>query len=293
MAANRLLIFDGNALLHRAYHALPPLKSPKGELVNAVYGFMSSLLAAINELNPRYVVVAFDVAGPTFRDTLYEQYKATRQPAPQEFYDQIPRVQELLKRIGVPVYGVTGYEADDILATVTKKAQKQKLEVIIATGDNDALQLVAPAVKVYSLARGERRAVLYDVPKVKEKYGIAPAQMVDLKALAGDPSDNIKGVPGIGLKGAVVLIKAYGPVENIVTASDRVAQLAKEVLLAKEIVKLRDDVPIELELPNARLTQFDWQAAKREFQKLGFKTLVKRLPVEKNHDGQQRLLDLR
>lgn len=271
-----LLIFDGNALVHRAYHAVPPLNSPDGRLVNAVYGFMSSFLAAIKLFEPTYVAVAFDVAGGTFRDDLYKEYKATRVPADQALYDQIPLIQNVLETMNVPMFGIKGFEADDVIATIVAKNKGAK--TIIVTGDNDALQLVNDNVKVYSLARGVKNAVLYDEQKVLAKYGIPAKNVVDLKAIAGDASDNIKGVPGIGPKGAVKLIVEYGAVEIMVKKVDKIKTLKKEALLAKKIVTMRTDVPLDFELAKAKLRDYDRQQVEQKFEQLGFKSLLNRLP---------------
>lgn len=278
-----LLLFDGNALVHRAYHAIPKLNAPDGRQTNAVYGFLSSFLAAIKLFKPTYAVVAFDVAGGTFRDELYKEYKATRTPADQELYDQIPLVQEVLRTLNVPIFGVTGFEADDVIATIVAKTRNsqpaiEKPEVIIVTGDNDALQLVSGNVKVYSLARGVKNAVIYDEQKVHEKYGIEPKLIADFKALAGDQSDNIKGVSGIGPKGAVKLIKEFGPVEKIIQKSEIIKPHRKEAILAKEIASMRTDVPLDFELAKAKIRDYDRQAVEKKFKELGFVSLLKRLP---------------
>lgn len=290
-----LLLFDGNALVHRAYHAIPVLNAPDGKQVNAVYGFMSSFLAAINLFRPTYVAVAFDVAGPTFRDKLYKEYKATRQPADQELYDQIPVVQEVLQTMNVPMFGIQGFEADDVIATIVAKVKSKNekdksLETIIVTGDNDALQLINDNVKVYSLARGVKNAVLYDEKKVEEKYGVPAKRLVDLKALAGDASDNIKGVNGIGPKGAAQLITQFGPVEKIIEKVPKIKQAKKVVALAKEIVMMRPDVPIDFDLAKATLRDYDRHSVEQKFNELGFVSLLKRLPNSiKIHPNQQNL----
>lgn len=274
--ADKLLLFDGNALVHRAYHALPPLSSPDGTLVNAVYGFMVSLLSAIALHEPTYVAVAFDVAGKTFRNDLYREYKATRQKADQALYDQIPIIQKLLSDMNVPIYGVAGFEADDVLATIAKQAKG--LETIIVTGDNDALQLVSDHVTVYSVSRGVKLAVNYDARAVEDRYGILPKQLADYKALAGDPSDNVKGLPGIGPKRASQLVKDYGSVENILRKLPELKQFEHELLLAKKIVTLVDTVPLTFNPQHAKMTDYDAKKVQREFAKLGFKSLIKRLP---------------
>jgi len=286
LAMAKLLLVDGNALVHRAYHALPPLTAPDGKLVNAVYGFMSSLLSAISVHRPRYLAVAFDVAGKTFRNELYEAYKATRQPADQALYDQIPIIQQLLNVMNVPIFGVAGYEADDVLATIINQIKNQKskiknLESTILTGDNDVLQLVSDNVSVYSVSRGEKQAVTYDEAGVKQRYDISPRFLADFKALAGDPSDNIKGAPGIGPKRAAELINRYGSLEQILKHIEELKSLKQDLMLAKKIVTLVKDVPLDFNLEQSRLRDYDPAKVRAALLKLGFKSLLKRLPEGK------------
>ena len=207
----KFVIIDSNALIHRAYHALPRLSTRKGELVNAVYGFISVLLKVLRELDPDYIAAAFDVAAPTFRHQEYKEYKATRVKAPDELYAQIPLVKEALEAFHIPVYEHEGFEADDIIGTLVEQAPKKQkissLDMVIVTGDLDALQLVNSRTKVYTLRKGIQDTVLYGEKEVFERYGIKPEQLADLRGLRGDPSDNIIGVPGIGEKTAVKLLQ--------------------------------------------------------------------------------------
>jgi len=199
---DKLVLIDGNALVHRAFHALPPLRTKKGELVNAVYGFASILFRVLKELTPDYLAVAFDLAGPTFRDIEYKEYKAKRVKPPQELYDQIPLIKELIKALALPIYEKEGFEADDLIGTIVSKVpakdRKTKVKTIIVTGDLDTLQLIDENTEVYTPQKGIKDAVIYDQSAVKKRYGIRPKQIADLKGLKGDPSDNILGVPGIG-----------------------------------------------------------------------------------------------
>jgi len=216
----RLIIIDGNAVIHRAFHALPPLTTKKGELVNAVYGFLLVFFKAIKEFQPDFVVATFDFPAPTFRHQKYKLYKATREKAPKELYQQIPKIKEVLEGFNVQIFEKQGFEADDLIGTISQKAPKKQIlpeiETIILTGDLDALQLVDKNTKVYILRKGVKDIVLYDREKVKEKYGgLEPEQLIDFKALRGDPSDNIPGVFGIGEKTAIALIKEFGTLENL------------------------------------------------------------------------------
>ena len=210
-----LVLIDGNALIHRAYHALPPLTTKKGEVVNAVYGFSMTLLSVLEKFKPEYIAASFDLAGPTFRHEKYEEYKATRVKAPDDLYAQIPRVKEVTQAFNIPIYELAGYEADDCVGTLARQAEQESVDVIIVTGDNDALQLVTPHVKVFTLRKGIKDTVLYDEKGVEAKYGFNPTQIPDYKGLAGDASDNIPGVAGIGGKTATDLLKQFGTLENI------------------------------------------------------------------------------
>ena len=198
----RLLLIDGNAIIHRSYHALPPLTTKEGELVNAVYGFSSTLLSVIDKFKPDYVMASFDLAKPTFRHKEYKEYKATREKAPDELYEQIPLVKEVVRAFNIPIYEKEGFEADDIIGTTVRQSEKleKNIENIIVTGDLDTLQLVNNKTKVYTMRRGLSDAILYGEDEVLERYGFDPEKLKDFKGLRGDPSDNIPGVKGIGEK---------------------------------------------------------------------------------------------
>ncbi|MBI4217290.1 MAG: 5'-3' exonuclease, partial [Parcubacteria group bacterium] len=216
----RLLVIDANSLIHRAFHALPPFRTRTGELTNAVYGFLLVLFKAIKEFHPEFIAAAFDVQGPTKRHIAYAGYKAKRIKAPNELYAQMPRVKEMLSVFGIPVYEKQGFEADDIIGTIVKKAKLQqahpKPEIIITSGDMDALQLVQGQVKVFASRRGLQDVILFDTKAVQSKFsGLLPSQLPDYKGLRGDPSDNIPGVRGVGEKTAISLLSQFGSLENI------------------------------------------------------------------------------
>jgi DNA polymerase-1 len=220
-----LVLFDGNALIHRAYHALPPLTVSKtGEMVGAVFGFAQMLLKVINELKPTHYAITFDKKAPTFRHQLFDQYKAHRPPTPEELINQIGRVRELVQAFHIPIFELDGYEADDLLGTLSHQASQQTVDAIIVTGDADAMQLVSPQVKVLYPKPGKSFSdtILYDETAVNDKYGVKPEHIADLKGLVGDPSDNIPGVPGIGGKTAAKLIQQFGGMEEIYTHLDQV-----------------------------------------------------------------------
>jgi DNA polymerase-1 len=285
-----LVLFDGNALLHRAFHALPPLTLRKsGEMVGAVYGFAQMLLKVINELKPSHYAIAFDMKGPTFRHKLFDQYKAQRPETPQELVGQLGRVRELVEAFNIPIFEMEGYEADDLLGTLSHQASDKDVDTIIVTGDADAMQLVSPKVKV--LYPKPRKAfsdtILFDEAAVKEKYGVEPEQITDLKGLVGDPSDNIPGVTGIGAKTAAKLIGQFGSVEGIYERIGEVEPAKLQALLkdneavarqSKELATIVTRMPVELKLDDCRVSQFDRNKVTELLRELEFASLLPKLP---------------
>lgn len=287
-ATKKLVLIDGNAIIHRAYHALPPLTTKKGELVNAVYGFTSVLLKVISELKPDYILATFDLAGPTFRHEEYKEYKATRVKAPDELYAQIDRVKEVVRAFNIPIFEQAGFEADDVIGTMASQAEKshENVENIIVTGDLDTLQLIDDKTKVYALRRGMSDTTIYDDAAVQERYGLRPDQMIDYKGLRGDPSDNIPGVKGIGEKTAIELLKKYGTIEDVYKNLSEIKGALREKLerdkaqaiLSKRLATIQKNVPVELNLSAAVTREFDRQKIVNLFQELNFFSLIKRLP---------------
>ncbi|MDR0433831.1 MAG: DNA polymerase I [Gracilibacteraceae bacterium] len=269
----RLLIIDGNSLANRAFYAMPVLTSPDGLPTNVLHGFLTTLFQLEKQHQPTHIAVAFDKTKATVRIAMYAEYKAQRKPTPEGLRPQFDYLKEVLRTMEIPVLELEGYEADDVIACVTRRAAREGMEVHIVTGDRDALQLVAPTVKVY-LARGKSETEMYDEAKIEEKYGLTPERIVDLKGLMGDSSDNIPGVPGVGEKTALKLLHAYGTVENVLARSAEVqgAKLrealtvhAEQALLSKKLAAMIDDLPLTLELdelkqphpsPEAVLTVF-------------------------------------
>lgn len=300
----KFVLIDGNAILHRAWHALPPtLMTEDGTIVNAAYGFASILLKVLGELKPDYLAVAWDTAARTFRKDKYEAYKATRKVKEQELYDQVPIIQDIVSAFGYPNVFLDGYEADDVIGTLAAKAKKHReIQTIIVTGDMDALQLVNDRVHVYALKKGITETVLMDADAVRAKYGLTPEQMIDYKALRGDASDNIPGVKGIGEKTATQLLQQFGTlealykainkkdaVEGIKPAALKRLQAGKEdALMAKDLVTICDDVPVPFDFDEASSSRYDVPRAISIFQKLGFRSLLARLPrpsAMPRHDG--------
>src|SRR3989344_4657737 len=289
----KLVLVDGHAVFHRAYHALPPLTTSRGELVNAVFGFTSMLLRAIADIKPDYIAVAFDRAEPTFRHQEYTAYKAQRVAAPEELHEQLPRSKEVLNVLNIPVFELAGYEADDIIGTLVKQATENDvpdLEIIIVTGDRDTLQLLQPHVKIYTPGKSFSDVVYYDQKIVKEKYGLEPKQFIDFKALAGDPSDNIPGVRGIGEKGATELIQKLHDLKNLYAkieksdVKEKIKQLLldqkKEAYLSKKLVTIQTDLKTNFKLEDARLRGFDVKKVVDIFTRFEFKSLMNKIPLE-------------
>lgn len=288
---DKLVLIDGHAILHRAYHAYPPLTTSKGELINAVYGFTSILLTVLSQLKPKYVAVTFDRKEPTFRHKEYKGYKAHRPEVDEALINQIGRVHEVVEALNIPIFEIKGFEADDIIGTLARQASLK--EVIIVTGDQDALQLVDNKVKVFMPGRGKRPSKMFDRKAVLEKYGFEPRYLVDFKALAGDASDAIPGVKGIGPKTAQGLIGAFGSTEEIFKSIDKIDKKKvldklvkgkKEAFLSKKLAKIVTNVPIKLNLKKCLLTDYDQEKAIKLFEKLEFRSLIKKLPGEQGED---------
>ncbi|MDO8592217.1 MAG: DNA polymerase I [bacterium] len=282
----KFMIIDGNALIHRSFHALPPLTTKSGEMVNAVYGFTSVLIKALREFKPEYAALTLDRKEKTFRHEQYADYKATRVKAPDELYAQIPRVKEIAQALNIPIFELAGFEADDLIGTLANKVG-DAVEKIIVTGDMDTLQLVNDHTKVFTMKRGLTDSVLYDAKAVKQRYGLGPEQMIDFKALRGDPSDNIPGVKGIGEKTAAELLQNFktldGVYENITSKKikDRTRELLleykKDAIMSKELATIKLDAKIDFALEQARFGNFDQAKAVKLFNELEFRTLLPRL----------------
>ncbi len=298
-ANKKFILIDANALLHRSFHALPPLTTKDGTMINAVYGFTSVLLKVLKEFKPRYVAVAFDRQEKTFRHQEYEGYKATRVSAPDEFYEQIPLAKEVLEAFNIPILEKAGFEADDVIGTIADKNERRKLETIIVTGDKDTFQLIDSHTKVYTLRKGIADTILYDAEQVEKRYGLTPEQMIDFKAIAGDPSDNIPGVKGIGEKGATTLLKKFGTLEHIYEEIEKKGDKAditkrnlkllreqkKQALMSKELATIIREVPLQLDIDDCVLSDYDKQEVFSLFQRMEFKSLLSRIPVSKQIKG--------
>ncbi len=286
----RLIIIDSNALIHRAFHALPPLTNKQGVLTNAVYGFTMLLIKAIKDLKPDYIAATFDHRDKTFRHQQYKAYKAQRKKQPDELYAQMPLVKEVLAGFKIKIYEQSGYEADDLIGTIAhlKSVDRPDIETIILTGDQDVLQLVDSNTKVLSPHKGLGETILYDKKGVKDKFGgLKPNQLIDYKALRGDPSDNIPGVKGIGEKGAINLLNDFktldGIYQNIESdkIKDRTRQLLKEykddAYQSQKLATIILDAPIDFKLEDCKFGHIDKAILVNLFQELNFTRLLSQL----------------
>ncbi len=282
-----LLLIDGHALMHRAFHALPPLAVSKtGEPTGAVYGFIRILLKVLQELKPTHWAIAFDRPTPTFRHLEFEAYKAQRPKAPDELVRQFGRVRQLVESLNIPVFEIDGYEADDVLGTLSRQASAQGVDTIIATGDADAMQLVSSKVRVLVPQRTFGDTTLYDEAAVHQRYGVAPERIPDLKGLKGDPSDNIPGVPGVGEKTAVKLIQQFGSVEGIYEHIDEVTpSKLKEILAAegeraqqsKRLATIVTDAPVDFDPARCAIRGYEHSKLLELFRELEFFSLLDKL----------------
>ena len=284
----RLVLVDGSAVFHRGYHAIPHLSNAEGVPTNATYGFTTILLKVLADLKPKYAIVTWDKSSDTFRKDLYPEYKAHRKKQPDDLYAQIPYTKEVTEALGLPWVELDKFEADDIIGTLGRQAEKRGLETIIVTGDLDELQLIDEHTKVYTMRRGFTDTVIYDLEALKDRYGVNPQQFIDLKALKGDASDNIPGVEGVGEKTAKDLITTYGSLDGVYNNLDQLKGKLKERLEAnKEMAYLSQklstivcDAPVELELGPAQVGQYDRAHIHDLFRRMEFKTLLTKLPPE-------------
>jgi len=292
---DKFVIIDGNAIVHRAYHAIPPLTDKNGRVVNAVYGFTSMLLKVWNQIQPEYMVVTFDMPGKTFRHEKYKEYKGTRVKADQDLYDQIPLCHEMVKAFNIPIFEKAGYEADDVIGTISKypELKKKKIETYIVTGDLDTLQLVDENVKVYTMRKGMSDIVIYDIDKVNERFQFGPEHVIDYKALRGDSSDNIPGVSGIGEKIATDLIVNYGTIEKLYSelkkqgddidlkkgVIKKLREGKEDAIMSKELATIDLEVPqIDFKIPDCKLSEFNKDEVLKIFQEFEFTSLLRRVP---------------
>jgi len=279
----KLVLIDAFAILHRAFHAIPPLTNKKGEPTNAVYGFVSMILKVVQDLQPNSLAVCFDVKAPTFRHKEFKDYQSQRPPMADELSSQIEKVKSFLKAANIPIYLKAGYEADDLLGTIAKKSDADS--VIIATGDKDMLQLVDEKTKIYMPIVGLSSAKLFGQVEAKERMGVFPSQIPDLKSLMGDPSDNYPGVAGIGPKTAIKLLEKYFSLDKIYAhlqeiepnVREKLEGGKKDVLLFHRLATIVKDVSIKIDFAEMKKWNIDSPDVIKLFAEFGFKTLTKRV----------------
>ena len=287
--AKKVILIDGNSLLYRAFFALPPLTTSRGEATNAVYGFAVMLNKVIEEERPDFIAAAFDLPTPTFRHNEYAEYKATRERAPDDLRAQMPLAQELLASMNIPVFTAEGFEADDLLGTLARRAETEGYEALIVSGDQDILQLVTDHISALITRRGITETQRYDPAAVQERFGLVPAQLTDLKSLRGDPTDNISGVPGVGEKTAVALLKQFGSLETLLEnlekikppkAASAITTYADQARLFKRLVTIDTNAPAEIDWDKCRVQPPDAPRLKELLQRLEFRGLLKKLSAE-------------
>lgn len=284
MAQNKILLLDSNSLMYRAYHALPNLKSTKGLYTGAIYGFLSILLKIIKEQNPTHIAAAFDLHGPTFRHEMYKEYKATRKPMDEELRQQVEPLKELITAMGIKIVSMQGYEGDDILGTLSKRFDD---DCVIVTGDRDSFQLVSPTTKVFWTKKGVSDIEVYDVDRLLQD-GFTVQQFIDYKALRGDTSDNVPGIPGVGEKTAKQLLEQFGSLENILANADKIpGKLGQNVannkelaLLSKELVTINCNVPVECTLDDIAFTPVYSSAVKQKLAEFEITSLANRMTFD-------------
>ncbi|AYD39866.1 DNA polymerase I [Clostridium fermenticellae] len=292
MSKQRLLVLDGNSIMNRTFYALPPLTNSEGIHTNAVYGFITMLLKMKEEIKPDYIVCAFDKKAPTFRHNEYKDYKAGRKKMPPELAEQFPIIKDIFNLLSINIFEIDGFEADDIIGTISTFADNNGIEVYIVTGDRDALQLARNDVKVVITKKGVSEKEIYDKNRMIDEFGVTPTQYIDVKGLMGDKSDNIPGVPGIGEKTAFKLIKEYKSIENVLTNIDNIKgnklkenlrQYSEQAIFSKKLATIVTDVPIEINLSDIKSDdRYDEGALKKLFIKLQFRSLLEKIiPTEK------------
>jgi len=291
----KLVVIDGNAILHRAYHALPPLTTRRGEPINAVYGLISMLLKVIADLKPEEIAVCFDEKEPTFRHKEFKQYQAQRPQTANELSGQFEKARRVINAFGIPVYSKPGFEADDVIGTL---ASQSKEDVVIVTGDRDILQLVNSKVKVYMPVSGMSEGKLMGKDEVVEKMGVVPELIPDYKALVGDPSDNYPGVPGVGPKTAINLLNEFGSVSEVYKNLKKISPKLSEKLeqgkdsaeMSHRLATIVKDVPVKLDEEAASRWDVDNKKVLDVFADFGFKTLTERVKkVGKQMDEEKQM----
>jgi DNA polymerase-1 len=294
---DKLVLIDGFAILHRAFHAIPPLTNKKGQPTNAIYGFVSMLLRIIQDLNPTHIVVCMDEKAPTFRHIAFKTYQAQRPKTDPSLESQIEKTKEVIKAFDIPMLSKKGFEADDVIGTLAQR-NKNKIDVVIVTGDRDILQLVDDKVKVFMPIAGLSNGKLFGIDETVERLGVVPELIPDYKALVGDPSDNYFGVTGIGPKTAIKLLEEFKSVDGIYKNIKKVKPMIaeklikdkKSALMSHKLATIIKDVKVSLDLKDAAKWDLDSKKVLELFEELGFKTLSERIKrVEKERDQEKQM----
>lgn len=287
------MLIDGHALVHRAYHAVTELTTSQGELINAVFGFASTLLKAIETVRPTHIILTLDRPAPTFRHVAYAEYKATRAGTPQPLVSQFQRVRQVADAMHIPIYEVSGYEADDLLGTLSLQSEQAHVPTVIVTGDLDMLQLVTDSVHVFIPSRGIANPVMYDVDAVRARFGLEPEQLADYKGLVGDTSDNIPGVPGIGQKTASKLLGQHLTLEDLyqhlqelpARTQQALTEHRDQVFASRELARISREAPVQLDLQSSAFGDVDRTKIINLFRELEFRTLIERVQEMLPRDG--------
>ena len=285
----KILILDSNSLMNRAFYAIPALSNNEGVYTNAIYGFTNMLFKLQSEIKPEFIVAAFDKSAPTFRHREFTEYKAGRKKMPNELGGQFPLIKEILTNLGVDIYEQDGFEADDVIGTIAKKAAEKGIEVYIVTGDKDAFQLADDNINVIFTKKGVTETIVYNKERFQNEFGVSPIQFIDVKALMGDKSDNIPGVPGVGEKTAFKLIQSFGSLEEVLNNIDKVSgnklkenlnEYKEQAVFSKRLATIVTDAPVELSLENnENFNKGDMVELKKILLKLGLKTTINKLPA--------------
>ena len=283
--SENFFIIDGHSQLYQAYYAITGLTTPKGQPINAVYGFTRMLRKIIKEDKPCYMAIAFDTKGPTFRHIEYKEYKSHRKPTPDDLVSQIPLLYDVINAYNIPLFAIQGFEADDIIGTISKKLSKKNIECTIITIDKDMDQLIDKHIRIFNPRKKEIR----DIEKLRKEKGIVPENVIDILALGGDSSDNIPGIPGIGYKTALNLIREWKSLENVISNVDKIKGKKKQenllkytelARLSKRLATINTKVPLDFNLEACRLTDFNNIKLNELFTNYGFKSFI-----AENHDN--------
>ncbi len=296
--SKKLVLIDGNSIAYRAFFALPLLNNQKGIHTNAVYGFTMILMKILEEEKPSHILVAFDAGKTTFRHQTFTEYKGGRQKTPPELSEQFPFIRELLDSYGISRYELENYEADDIIGTYSRQAEKDGFEVKVISGDKDLTQLSSENITVCITKKGITDMEIYTPVHIQEKYGLTPGQIIDMKGLMGDSSDNIPGVPGVGEKTAIKLLKEFDTLEQLLSSIDKVngnklkeklAEFTEQAKMSKQLATITTEAPVELEISEMEYEGYQKDKLVQLFKELEFQTLLERIGNDTEEESTQEL----